>query len=181
MNKVKGSGLVILKKVIEERSFDFVGDYMPRITPEAQMIFNKLAFAWVDIPLEKEGSPIYEAAQLLFPGPEDQSLFNLGLVMAKKVPMFYQIFLAIPTKEFVFKKMPQLWRTFYDTGILEVAYAGGKESTISLRDYAQFPDYLRKYMCGWLEGFFGIIKLKVITVKGDFVDPQAWKWHVVWG
>ncbi len=180
MNKVKGSGLVIIRKVIEERSFDFAKDYLPRITPESQVIFNKLAVSWVDIPLAKKGSPIYEAAQLLFPGPEAKSLSNLGLVMARKAPLFYQIFLSIPTKEFVFKKLPQLWRAFYDTGAAEMIYAGGKEGTFVIRDYPQFPEYMRIYMCGWLEGFLGIIRLKVTAVQSDFSNSQAWKWKVVW-
>lgn len=180
MNKVKGSGNVILKKVLEERSIDIAGDFMPRLTPESQMVFNKLAVSWVDIPSEKEGSPLYEAARLLFPGPEEKGLAKLGLLMAKKAPIFYQIFLSIPTKEFVFKKMPQLYRSFYDTGSAEVIYGGGKECTMVMKDYPAFPRYMQWYMCGWLEGFLGIIKLKVTCVKSDFSDPQARKWHVVW-
>ncbi len=180
MNKVKGSGNVILKKVLEERAIDVAKDFVPRLSPESQAIFNKLAVSWVDIPLEKKGSTLYEAAQLLFPGPEEKGLTNLGLLMAKKAPIFYQIFLSIPTKEFVFKKLPQLYRSFYDTGLVEVLYGGGKECTLVIKDYPDFPRYMQWYMCGWLEGFFSIIKLKITSVKADASDPQAWKWTMVW-
>ncbi len=180
MNKVKGSGNGILKKVLEDHSIDIAKDFLPRLTPESRIGFNKVAVSWVEVPSEKKGSPIYEAAQLLFPGPEDKGIAQLGLLMAKRTPIFYQIFLSIPTKEFVFKKLSLLWRALFDTGTVEVLYEGGKEATVVIRDYPLFPAYMQSYMYGWLEGFFGIIKMKVTSVKGDFSDPQAWKWTMAW-
>ncbi len=181
MNCTKGTGLKMIEKVLKDRGFDMEKDYLPRLTPESKAVFSKLALSWVEIPLKKEGSPIYEAAQLLYSnGSWQQNLYNFGVANGKDVPFFYQIFLAIPSKEFVLKRVEKMWTTFNDTGRLHVENIAPNGCDFILSDYPQYPDYLRHFLGGWIEGFLSLVKVKITGVKLDERDPKNWTWHVRW-
>jgi hypothetical protein len=180
VNKVKGASIVMIRKVVQDRGFSFEKDYLPRLTPQCRDDFKRLAVSWLDLPMVKEGSHLFEAAQLLFKGNEAQNLFDLGLATAKETPMFYKIFLSIPTKEFVLKKFDKMWKAYYDTGTMKSENMNSNSATIVLYDYPDYPVYLRLFDKGWLTGFFSLIKLKVTKVDLDDKDPQAIKWHVTW-
>jgi hypothetical protein len=170
----------MIRKVVQDRGFSFEKDYLPRLTPQCRADFDHLAVSWLDLPMVKEGSHLYEAADLLFKGSVDNKLHEIGLATAKEVPMFYKIFLAIPTKEFVLKKFEKMWRSYYDCGTMVLEKLEDKTCTFALHDFPDYPVWLRQFMKGWLTGFFSLIKLKVTKVDLDDKDPQAIKWHVTW-
>ncbi len=180
MNKIKGASIVMIKKVVQDRGFSFEKDYLPRLMPQCREDFKRLAVSWLDLPMVKEGSHLYEAAQLLFKGSEEQNLFDLGLATAKETPMFYKIFLSIPTKEYVLKKFDKLWRSYYGTGAMTLENFGSKGCSLVLRDFPDYPVFLRLFMKGWLTGFLALIKLKITKVDLEDKDPKAIKWHLTW-
>lgn len=181
MNKVKGSGMIILKKILQKNHIDFEQAVLPKLQSESVDSFNnKLAVSWVTIPAEAKGSPIYESACALFPGAPNKALFRLGELTSQEAPWFYQIFFRIPTMEFLFQRLDKLWKSFYDTGTGSYSNLTDHGVTFIISDYPQFPAYMRQYLSGWFKGFMELLGKKVISVIHNDKDPNAWKWKMIW-
>lgn len=180
MAKVKALSIKMIKRVIEEKGYSFEKDYLPRLTEEERKSTEKLAIGWMTIAQEKKGNMIYEAAQLLFPGPDKESMFKFGELQSKTMPFFYKIFLSIPKAEKVITKFPNMWKTFYDTGEFIPEELTSNSVSLVLKNYPDYPLYLRQYLSGWLKGFLEIINLKINDVRHDDQDPNAYKWTLKW-
>lgn len=184
MNQVKGTGFLIIKKIVHDRGPEVEKKYLERLSPESRAAWesNKiLAVSWNPLPLQSEGSELYEAALVLFPGDPNHALRELGRVMAKEgVPWFYQIFIRIPTVQFVIKRVAALWRSFYDTGDASVVNVGSNSLTFVLSNYPDYPPYMREYLSGYFFGMGELIGMKNTLVTKDESDPKNYKWHLHW-
>ncbi len=184
MNQVKGTGLLIIKKLIHDRGPTTEKKFLDSLSAQDRAAWdtNKiLAISWNPLPLKPEGSGLYEAALVLFPGEPNHALRELGRLMAKEgLPRFYQIFIRIPTVQFVWKRVAVLWRSFYDTGDASMEDPGPNRATFVLRNYPEYPPYMREYLSGYFHGMADLLGLKGMAVHRDESDPRAWKWRLQW-
>lgn len=180
MARIKGSGMIILKKILANHNIDIEKDLLPRVTPEVAEHFKKTAVAWVEIPKEQKGHDIYESACLINPNNPTEGLKQLGEEMAGLAPWFYKIFFRIQSKEFIFNKFDKIWSSFYDTGQGKCAEIKDDQVTFVVTGYPEFPNFLRQFLSGWFSGFVKTLKLPVTAVNHDDKDPNAWKWTVKW-
>jgi hypothetical protein len=184
MNQVKGTGFLIIKKIVRDRGPATEKKFLESLTPQERVAWDTdkiLAISWNPLPSKPEGSGLYEAAQALFPGDPNHALRELGRVMAKEgLPRFYQIFIRIPTVQFIWKRVAALWRSFYDTGDAVMENPGPRQATFVLRNYPEYPPYMREYLCGYFIGMGDLVGLKTMVVRKDETDPRAWKWHLQW-
>jgi hypothetical protein len=182
-HKVKGTGFMVIKKLIEEKGAEAEQALRARLTPYSLKIWNSitLALAWVEDDFAIPGSVLYEAAMVLFPGDPKNALLAMGKIMAKKgMPIYYQMFIRIPTPQFVFKSVAQIWRRFYFDGDASVEEFGPKQAVFILRNFPDYNENMRIYMKGYLLGISDLLGLKNMTVTIEDGDPQAWKWVMAW-
>ncbi|MEW6515459.1 MAG: hypothetical protein AB1439_00955 [candidate division FCPU426 bacterium] len=183
MNKVKGSGTLILKKIVRDRGPAMEAKLLELLDQENIDVWkaDTLAVSWNPLPLEAKGSVLYEAALVLFPGDSNRALRELGRIMAKEgLPWFYQIFIRIPTPQFVWKRVAVLWRSFYDSGDASVENTGPKQMTFVLSNYPEYPPYMREYLSGYFLGVGELLHLPNMKVQKDESNPLTWRWHLRW-
>ena len=171
MDKVKGTGVLMLKKLIKDRGEAFEQEFMSRLDVESrqQWEITTWASSWVHAKLDGPGTLLYETALSLFPGDNNRALRELGKVIIR-----------IPTPQFVFKRVAALWGRFYDTGDAGLENLNKSGATFVLRNYPEYPSYMREYMVGYLLGLGEILHLRGHTVKKVEDNPQAWQWILSW-
>jgi hypothetical protein len=183
MHKVKGTGIMVVKKLVQDQGAEAERKVRERLSAYSLNIWNSttLALSWVEDELAIPGSILYESALRLFPGDAKTALTALGKTMAKEgLPVFYKMFIRIPTPQFVYKSVAQLWRRFYFDGDAVVENLGPKEATFVLRNFPDYNENMRTYMKGYLFGMGDLLGLKNMEVKMDESNPQAWKWAMTW-
>ncbi|MCD4813633.1 hypothetical protein K8S19_08075 [bacterium] len=183
MTKIKGTGLIILKKLIEDKGPEAIKQLEKNLSPEALKIWESttLAISWIETELAYEGTFLYEGCKVLFPGNLQKALWETGKIMAKEgLPRFYQIFIRIPTPQFIFKRVAQLWHSFYREGEASIESEGKNTAVFVLRDFPGYDANMRVYMTGYLFGMGDILGLKNIRVSLDEGNPQEWRWNIVW-
>ncbi len=182
-HRVKGAGILVLRKLIQNRGPEFERIFSENLPPATRKTWENppLAFSWVPVDFADEGNLLYVAARALFPGEFKQALYELGRVMAGEgLPRYYNIFIRIPTPQFVFKRVAQLWRLFYSTGDARMENVGSDHACFMLCNYPEYPSNMREYLSGYLLGVGEMIGLKDIKVLQVGNNPQAWRWDLTW-
>lgn len=180
MARIKGSGIVILKKILSKHHIDVEKQLMPRLSPSVVERFNKTAVSWSEIPMDAKGHEIYESACLVSPHNAKKGLEILGEEMAGLAPWFYQLFFRIQTKEFVFGKFGNIWKSFFDTGTGTYSDLTDHGVVFLVKGFPELPDFLRDFLTGWFTGFVKTIKIPVSSIVRDDKDRHNWKWIVKW-
>jgi len=187
MPNIKGTGIKILRKIFADRDKQIEQQFISQLNNEAKQKWEAqtLAVSWIPANIvfnEKGlGSMCYEAAKVLFPGEFNHGMRELGKIMAKDgLPMFYQIFIRIPSPQFVIKRAANVWRFIYDTGKTSVENAGKNQVDFVLIDYPSYPPYMREYMVGYLLGIGDMVGVRNMTVHKVEDNPHAWRWSMKW-
>jgi len=173
--------------MFDARSRAIEQQFISRLGIEQKKIWDNppLPTSWVPTDLlfqqEPSGTILYEAAQVLFPENNKQAMRKLGIASAKEnVPIFFQMFIRVPTTNFVFKRVAMLWRANYDTGFAGIEPISKHESAFVLKNYPNFSPCMRDFIVGYLQGMADLIRLNIISIKKVEDNPQAWRWVMSW-
>jgi len=187
MNRIKGIALKNLRNKFAAQSRAIEKQFISNLDIERKKLWENppLPTSWIPTDLlfqqEPSGTIMYEAAKALFPGDSNQAMQKLGLVSAKEgVPIFFQMFIRVPTTYFVFKRVAMLWRSFYDTGFAGIETISKHEFAFVLKNYPHYPPCMREFIVGYLRGMADLIKATIISIKKVEDNPQAWRWVVNW-
>jgi hypothetical protein len=183
LHKIKGTGLMIIKSLLKKMGPAAETRFFENLNPESKNIWksNFLASSWVLVEMGGTGAPIYESARVLFPGSPRTALIELGKVMAKEgLPRFYQVFLSIPSPQFVFKSSAQMWRRFYDEGEAGIKELGPNHIIFFLKNFPDYDANMRIYMIGFLLGLGEMLKMSDVTVALHEQNSEEWQWEVHW-
>jgi len=187
MSSIKGTGIKILRKLFADREKALEQQFISRLNNEAKQKWEiqTLAVSWIPEEIifnqAGPGCMAYEAAKVLFPGEFNHAIRELGKAMAKDgVPMFYQIFIRVPSPQFVLKRAAMLWRSLYDTGEAFIENSDKNQADFVLKNYPNYPSYMREYMVGYLQGMGEMLGIKDMKVAKVEDDPQSWRWKMKW-
>lgn len=187
MNQIKGLAIKTIRNLFDAQTNKIEQQFISKLGIEQKKLWEHppLPTVWASTDLlfhqEPSGTILYEAAQVLFPGECNHAMQNLGVASAKEnVPVFFQMFIRIPTIHFVFKRVAMFWRANYDTGFAGVDIISKHEFAFVVKNYPQFPSCMRAFIAGYLQGMGELLRINIISVKKIEDDPQAWRWVVTW-
>jgi len=179
MPKIKGSGYNTLRYLLKSKDEDFKERYYSKLSSEELKCMKMgISVGWYNLALDEHSSALAILAKMLYPN-DPKYLQRMGQEMAKHtMPSFYKVFIRIPSIEFVMTKTAAIWNSFYDTGEACVENFQKDQYTFVLKNFPDYPAFMREYMCGWLKGMCELLNMKNIIVKKIETDPNAWKWEV---
>lgn len=181
MAKVKGVVYDAMRRVLAQQNEAFKEAYFSCLKPEyVDDIKNTLSISWRELNTDENTNSLPILAKMLYPN-DRLALRKIGKLMAHDgMPRFYQIFIRIPSIKFVYSRVSKIWNSFYDKGKLGVEDFHEQGFTLLLRNFPEFPEFLREYLCGYFLGISELLHLKNVTVKKFESDPMAWKWIMRW-
>ncbi len=149
MPKIKGSGFNTLRHLLKNKDERFKENFYRKITSEELKTFKMgISVGWYDLAMDEQTSSLAILAKMLYPN-DQQYLQKLGQEMAKHtIPSFYKVFIRIPSLEVVMTKAAKIWSSLYDKGEATVENYQKDQYTLVLRQFSDYPAYLRAYMCG---------------------------------
>jgi len=182
MIKVKGVAYETLRTILKKKDNEFKENYYALLPEEERdAVQHALSISWKPLQFDEDKNCIGVLAKLLYPN-DPLYLQKLGYEMSRNtIPRFYQIFIRIPSIEYIFKRVAKIWGSFYDTGEAHLEDLTDSQFYFVLKNFPNYPAFLREYMCGYLKGMGELLNLKNTTVKKIEKDPNEWKWEVRWG
>jgi hypothetical protein len=177
MPKTKGTDVMALRKLLQERGPEFEQAFVAALTPElAELYRTILHFTWT--PVEKQTELYAAAAAALYPG-HPEPMRELGRAMALQTfSGIYKIFLRLPTMSFIMSRTAQMWQTYYDAGEASVENFTGKTGTLLVRKFPELPRKMREVVCGHLQVLIEATGAKHVRVQLLDSDPNAWRWEI---
>lgn len=181
MAKLKGASFGVVRTLIKEQGKEFEEKYYAALTPEERdYVQNAMAVSWVELEMDENKSALAILAKMLYPN-DSKAVRKISHVMAvRTVPKVYQIFIRIPTIEFVYQRAAKIWSSYYDKGQLCIENFKETGMEAILRDYPEYPLFLRDAVTGFFEGIGELLKLKNFRIFKIEKDPNAWKWICQW-
>ncbi len=179
MAKQKGTNIVTLRKLFQEKGETWEQPFLSKLTPELERIY-KTAFATTMTPVEKQTQLYVAAAETLFPRDADP-LYQLGLELANRsYTGIYRLFLKIPTPSYVISKAAAIWGTYYDqgSGALENIKKNGVD--FILKDIPELPLPALHYIAGHAVQLLQMAGAKNVTVEIDSSQSNCWRWKLAW-
>jgi hypothetical protein len=179
MSKLKGTDIVILKKILQEKGADFENAFLQKLDPEiADLYQNLMHTTWA--PVEKMVK-LYEAlADTFFPN-DPLRLLKLGKYAGERsFTTVYKIFLRNHDLDSVLNRIGMIWNAYHVKG--KVIAKKGIEGSVDIivSDYPELPRNVRMIINGHFTVLLELIGLKNITIVNHDMDPNHWRWHVAW-
>ena len=177
--KYKGSTLKTIKNLLKEKGPETEKRFLDRLRPETRRTFElALPNSWITI---EEGAEIMDAAATMLFGGGSRALRMVARLNARQnLGGIYKVFLRIPSIEFVLKRLSNIWHTFFDTGEARVENFTGKQATLVVEKFPEYPEILRESVCGFIEQLLEMTGAKQVGVTRETSDPQAWRWRITW-
>lgn len=179
MAKFKGSGIVVLKKLLESKSSTALDLFLSSLTEEERNWFKKtVPITW--LPVEIATTLSKKAGQVLYPN-DPQFLFKLGQARAREnVRGLYKIFFKILSPETVIKNAAKLWPQHHDEGKAVVESISPHQAVYCVTDYPDLPEDFRKIIEGFVYGIMEVAGAKQIQTKRIETNPDQWEWPATW-
>lgn len=177
--RIKGIGIEVLRRVIKSKGRDFETAYERQLNVEERYEYQRFApLSWRPVRSQTKGSMIPLAADMIFPG-DSLGLQRLGRLMAYDgFTHLLTRFLRYCNLKLLAKGVPIFWSMFFDKGKGEIQELGPDQFAFVVRDYPEFPAWMREYMCGYAQGVVELSGVTQFVVTKDEADPLAWKWVV---
>jgi uncharacterized protein (TIGR02265 family) len=179
MPNTKGTDVIALRKILQERGPEFERGFQQSLNPELRELYiNIMATSWT--PVEKQTALYAAAAQALYPG-DPEPLRQLGRAMAQRsFTGIYKIFLRLPTIQFIMSRTAEVWRTYYDAGEAAVENMANHQGEFVVRKFPELPRQMREVICGHLSVILELTGAKQSAVTLVDKDPNAWRWQIAW-
>ncbi len=177
----KATDVVLFKhKLLEKFGAEGEKRLEASLSPEALKAYRSL-MPVTRIPLEIEAEILSAGAAAFFPG-DPRGLFRLVKQLAQdSITGVYKVFIRIPTVAFAIKRIPLIWRTYYDRGQARTEEISPKSGDIIVTDFPDLPRATREsIITGYIAGGLELLRARNIHVKFDGQNPGAWRWHVSW-
>lgn len=177
MAKVKASDLLIVKKLVQEAGVE--AKLLAAVPPDVLRTYQTSgATSWIEV--AHEAKCLETAAEALYAG-DPLGLRRLGREVARhQFRGIYKVFLAIPSVDFIVKRVSNVWRTQYDQGDARVENLGPKSGELVAFGLPDMTLVQREYVCGYLQGILELTGAKNIRVSKQDSVPQAWRWLMTW-
>lgn len=181
MPKIKGASITSMREILKEEGADFKARYLAKLGPEEKcLVEHAIPVSWREIALDENNNEVVILAKMLYPS-DPQHMEKLGYRMAGMVlPKFYQIFIRVPSPDFIFQRVAKIWSSFYDQGHATIENYTGQQFDLVLHDFPEYPQFLCKFMIGFVGWFCQTMRLKDYRVVFIGTNPNAWTWHVTW-
>jgi hypothetical protein len=123
---------------------------------------------------------------------EFAELFQSTLLLPTLALIFKQVFRhspADPTRPplsdssalaFVFQRLPELFRHFYDTGEVRVDEVTSSSAVLVMQGLPEVPRVAREFAAGFMAQILTLAGAKQVRVGIADDDPQAWKYPMSW-
>ncbi len=179
MPNTKGTDVLALRKMLQERGPQAEQEFLQRLNPELQNLYRSImATTWS--PVEQQTALYEAAAEVLFPG-EAEPLRQLGRALAKRsFTGIYRIFLRLPTMQFIMNRTAEVWLTYYNAGEAVVENFVDRHGDFVVRRFPELPRKMREVICGHLSVILELTGAKNVRVTIVDRDPQAWRWQLTW-
>jgi hypothetical protein len=179
MAKVKGTSIVNLRKIFMEQETGVEETFVLRLTPDLRKLYEITLYSSLT-PVAQQSKLYVLAAEVLFPEDQDR-LCLLGKAIARKsYSGVYQMFLRIPTIQFVVSQAAKVWTMHYDQGTADVEAfdARLKSGDYVVRDFPDLPREMLQTVCGHLIVLLEMAGAKNVHIRIVDLDPKAWRWKI---
>ncbi|MEW6516244.1 MAG: hypothetical protein AB1439_04980 [candidate division FCPU426 bacterium] len=179
MAKYKGSGIEVIRALVKARGPEFERRFLERLSPQGRELFqHALAVSWIDFKDDPGDIPV--GADMLFPG-DPERIAKFGRLAAREAMSgIYKVFLRIPTKAYIIKRIAVLWRTNFDTGTAGVENIRNGQADFVIRDFPEFPEYQLDFLGGYIAGMLELTGSPNPQVVITDRNPQAWRFQITW-
>jgi hypothetical protein len=179
MPKVKGTDIVSLRKLFENRGEALEKQFLSHLSESLETIYIiATVHSW--LPVEIVGI-LYQKASLILYSEDENPLRRLGQEMSKhSYSTIYKLFLRIPTVPFLMNVGARIWRTYYDKGGFRIEKKGPKELMIAVLDFSEWPEPMRIAAEGHYITLLEYTGVKNIRIVETNSHPECWTWRVTW-
>jgi hypothetical protein len=180
MQKYKGSGLIIVKRMFTQQPPAVKGSFFASLGPEEKRVIESaLATQW--LPIEVVGSIFSKAAAALYPGNQ-RGLEELGRQQAlDNLSGMYRPLMRVMTVSFAVQQVAKLWKSYFDEGKASGAQENGEKSAwLTVEEYPGLPSASRRVITGYVRGVVELCGAKGVQVSHDEGRPEKWAWSVTW-
>ena len=129
----------------------------------------------------EDNAVIFEkAARCLFgdgPNPEREMGKAVARITYRGI---FQVFLRVPTREYVINWALHLWKAYFDHGDAGIENYREPNACFVVRNFPELPLSLREVIAGHLEVILEETGARDIQVVVPTDHPQAWVWRMSW-
>lgn len=179
MPNIKGTSIVIIRKVLRKNNQHLEDQLLATLSPDLKKLYlNAMTTTWT--PENLQGDLYQKCADVLFPKEKDK-LFLLGKLIAENTYTgIYKIFLRIPNVHFVIKRWINIWKSFHDHGVPEIDNYTDHTIDLVVRQLPDLPATTRQVVSGHILAILELIGVKYGKVDHNDQDAKAWRWHINW-
>ncbi len=187
MPHTKGTTLVLIRQLLQEKGPDFEKQVLNQITDiEREYYFKANVHGWYpmldNIPEEK--TLLVATTCALFPD-DPAPLRSFGKLAANyAISDLYKLLFRIPSIHFILKRAAIMWRTYNDTGAFYVEEFVKEGKSISfqfvLKHYPTLPWNAREMLAGYYTAVLEWTGAKTvdITLNQTYTEEEGWRWVV---
>jgi hypothetical protein len=179
MPNYRGSGLVLLRKQLREKS-ETETRLLARLDEGDQKLYAAaLPGSWV--PLSAAERILKAAVEVLFPGVPNPYM-RLGYLHAQKnVNGIYKPFLHFLSPTVIIENCGKVWKVLFDTGDPEYQlHKEERAAEMIVKNFPSLPLLFRELANGHIQGALSLTGAKNVRVQRDDSNPQAWRWWGTW-
>jgi len=182
MANFKGSGILVIHKLLQKLSGDAEARFLAALPPELAKLYKTcLPTSWV--PIEASVALSALAADMLYAeASREQRLFRLGRDRATlQIKGIYKIFFPVFSISAILSNSANLWSTQHDQGHALVEKSGQPNcATFCVAGYPEMLPPLLFLVKGFLAGVLEATGVKNPQIDIDKSNPDLWKWPASW-
>jgi hypothetical protein len=182
MANFKGSGILVIRKLLENLGGDAEARFLASLSPELAKTYKTcLSASWV--PIEASVALSAKAADLLYTeASSEQRLFRLGRDRAAlQIKGIYKIFFPIFSISAILGNAANLWSTQHDRGRALVEKSDQpNQGTFCVTGYPEMLPPLLHLVKGFVAGVLEAAGAKNPQIDIDKSNPDLWKWRASW-
>ncbi len=179
MAMVKGTDFGSLRKLLRRRGSGAESAFVAALPGEQADMYRRVR-DFDFIPVKDHARFIVAAAEILFPGQQNNQEL-LGRALAEVTfSGVYRIFLRIPSVSYIIGRAAAVWGTYYDTGEAAVENIKPAAADLVVRGFPELPAPLRRTTTGHVEVLLERTGAKDARIRREDKDPNAWRWITTW-
>ena len=180
MANSKGTNVVTLRKLVRAKGNGCEQRILARLSGEDARLYQAaLALSWV--PVEGLGRIFQVCAEELYPS-DPEGLRRIGEQIARdNLGGVYRVLLRLATTQYALSQIGKLWKTYNDTGEVEIEYPEGESSVvIHVNRYPGLPRAYLEETAGYMIGTGRLCGAKNVSVQAEQRPPDSNRWKITW-
>jgi hypothetical protein len=177
--RVKGSDLVVLRKLFSERPPEDLQRFLSQLNAQDRDGYeNALHITWLPADMLTR---IYIAAAPIFFPTSASALRQLGQLLAtSSFSTVYKLVLAVPSLHFVVRRASIVWSSYHDLGKATIEDQSEHALSLVVRGTPKLMFEMRELIAGHILALARATNTKNARVEVVSDDPNAWRWRITW-